>query len=508
MTTNENKPDQTVAASGEAGSPFRELAMLALPTVVTMTSYTVMQSVDKLMVSRLGPDPLYVGAQGNGGLAAFVPISIAMGCLTVVNTYVSQHLGAGSSKKAPAYAWNGLWIALAWWLVLIPYGLMMPAMFGAFWGGAGSDEADVARRVAMSCAYGQPLVFGAILTMAARCLAQFFYGMHKPYVVLTASLSGNVVNFFANSVLIYGPEPLVTGTWLDQFYEACASVAQALGVARMGVSGAAYGTLLGTCVELVLPAVVFLSAKYNKEFGTRGTWRPSKERIKELLKLGWPGGAMFGNEMVCWAMFMVVFVGSFGADHSTAGWIAHQWMSLSFMPAVGISVAMTAMVGKCMGMGRPDLAVRRAWAGVFIALAYMGTMGVLFVVFRKQMVGLFIDDATDAATTARLLALGGGFMIATACFQLFDAVAMTLSGALRGAGDTMWPAIVTLVLSWTIIVLGGYAMIKLAPSLESLGPWIAAAAYICILSLAILARFMSGKWKSIKLVEKSDGMHA
>lgn len=476
-----------------------------------MTSYTVMQSIDKLMVSRLGPDPIYVGAQGNGGLAAFVPISIAMGCLTVVNTYVSQHLGAGSSKKAPAYMWNGLWIAFAWALLLIPYGLLMPTMFEAFWSIGAADpagvvhpdqQADIARRVAMSTAYGQPLIFGAFLTMASRCLAQFFYGMHKPYVVLIASLIGNLINFMANSVLIYGPQPLQTGTFLDPFYAACASLASALNIPRMGVSGAAFGTLLGTCVELAIPACVFLSAKYNNEFATRSTWRPSKERIKELLRLGWPGGAMFGNEMICWAMFMVVFVGTFGADHSTAGWIAHQWMSLSFMPAVGISVAITAMVGRCMGAGRPDLAIKRAWAGVGVALVYMGIMGILFVLFRKPMVGLFIDDSTDPATTARLLALGSGFMIATACFQLFDAIAMTLSGALRGAGDTMWPAVVTVALSWSIIVAGGWCMIRFFPQLESLGPWIAAATYICVLSLAILARFMGGKWKSIKLVER------
>lgn len=480
--------------------------MLALPTVVTMTSYTVMQSVDKLMVSRLGPEPLYVGAQGNGGLAAFVPISIAMGCLSVVNTYVSQHLGAGSERKAPAYMWNGLWIALVWAMLLVPYGLLMPSMFAWLWSSGGApnaDSADVAQRVAMSCAYGQPLVFGALLTMAARCFAQFFYGMHRPRVVLVASLSGNVVNLVANSVLIYGPTALVTGTWLDPLYASSAAVASTLGIPRLGVFGAALGTLLGTCVELLIPACVFLSKSCHARYGTRDSWRPNAQRIKELLRLGWPGGAMFGNEMICWAMFMVVFVGHFGAAHSTAGWIAHQWMSLSFMPAVGISVAITAMVGKCMGAGRPDLAVRRAWAGVGVALVYMGIMGVLFVVLRKPMVELFIEDSTDEATRELLLKLGGSFLIATACFQLFDAIAMTLSGALRGAGDTVWPAVVTLTLSWTIIVGGGYALVKFAPSLESLGPWIAAATYIAVLSLAILARFVGGKWKALRLVEQA-----
>ena len=90
-------------------SPFREFLailkeflLIAAPVVATMTSYTLMQFVDKLMVSRISPDPIYVGAQGNGGLLSFVPIAIAMGLLTVINTYVSQNLGA----KTPDHAFR------------------------------------------------------------------------------------------------------------------------------------------------------------------------------------------------------------------------------------------------------------------------------------------------------------------------------------------------------------------------------------------------------------------
>ena len=80
--------------------------------------------------------------------------------------------------------------------------------------------------------------------------------------------------------------------------------------------------------------------------------------------------------------------------------------------------------------------------------------------------------------------------------------AMSISGALRGAGDTKWPGVITLVLSWTIIVGGGWAFVFLAPGLNSLGPWIAAAVYIVLLATAMLVRFMLGHWKTIKLVDR------
>src|SRR3954465_8468258 len=107
--------------------PPLELFKIAGPPVATMTSYTLMQFVDKWLVSHLGPE--YVGAQGNGGLAAWVPQSIAMGMFAVIHTYVSQNMGAGKPERGPAYAWNGVWLCVAYWLLLIPYASALPYLF-------------------------------------------------------------------------------------------------------------------------------------------------------------------------------------------------------------------------------------------------------------------------------------------------------------------------------------------------------------------------------------------
>src|SRR6188768_1107726 len=120
-TPNPAQPDQ---------HPLVEMLKLAAPTVATMTSYTLMTFVDKLIVSKIGPDPVYVGAQGNGGLAAWAPISIAMGAITVINTYVSQNMGAGRPERGPAYAWNGVWLAVIYWaVVLLPFSFALPWIF-------------------------------------------------------------------------------------------------------------------------------------------------------------------------------------------------------------------------------------------------------------------------------------------------------------------------------------------------------------------------------------------
>lgn len=473
---------------------------MAAPVVATMTSYTLMTFTDKFLVSRLGPDPVYVGAQGNGGLASWVPISVAHGTLTIINTYVSQNLGAGKPERGPAYAWNGLWIALLFWMfVLVPYGFAMPWIFRV----AQLDPAQAE----LATQYGQIMVFGSVLTMSTRSLGQYFFGMHKAGVIMVAGIIANIFNLFAAAVLAYGngPTPDFGSTWLgvlmQHFAGAAHSTAAVLSIPPLGVAGSAYGTVLATLVEMAIPMAVFLGPKFNAKYKTRSAWRWSFPHIKDLVRLGWPGGAMFGNEMVCWGFFMVYLVSHFGKQHATAGWIAHQYMSLSFMPSVGLSVACTAIVGRYQGMRRSDIAEKRAWLGMRLALVYMGACGLCFVLFRERLVELFIPADATPETRDAVVRLGSQFLIATACFQLFDAIAMVMSGALRGAGDTVFPGVATVVLSWVVIVGGGLAMVEYAPSLESLGPWIAAALYIFLLCAFLLGRFLTGRWKSIDLVD-------
>lgn len=488
-------------------SPLKEMLVIAAPVVASMTSYTLMQLLDKWMVSHIGPDPVYVGAQGNGGMCSWVPISLAHGLITVVNTYVSQHLGAGRPERAPAYAWAGGWICTAFYLlVLVPVAFALPWIMGVVSGGAVVDDPaaaqERARFVAMASSYGQIMLLGSIATLWARTLSQFFYGLHRPGVVLVATVTGNVLNFLLNSFLIFGPIACVTG-WapLDAWFAFTARLSAELGIPRLEVAGAALATVTAGVAELLVPLCVFLGPKYAKAYGTRKAWRNNLAQMREIVGIGWPGALMFGNEMVCWAVFMVAQVGHFGPRHSTAGWIAHQWMTLSFMPAVGISIAVTAMVGKAMGMGRPDLAAARAWLGVKVSVVYMSVCAVCFVVFGRQLIGVFVDSGTPPADKEQLLRLGSGFLIAAATFQFFDGIAMSLSGALRGAGDTRWVGVVTVILSWTLIVAGGWAMVYWAPGLGSVGPWVTASAYVIVLALIVLGRFLGGKWRSIKLVE-------
>jgi MATE family multidrug resistance protein len=324
-------------------------------------------------------------------------------------------------------------------------------------------------------------LLGAVITMCARALAQFFYGLHRPMIVLIAAIAGNLTNLLGNWLLIFGNE--------------------ALGVPALGVKGAAIATVIGTSVELAIPLCLFLGPKLNAELGTRAAWRPSATRLRELFKAGWAPALMHGNEMICWSIFMSGLVGGFGTNHNTASWIALRYMHMSFMPVVGISFAITAMVGKAMGAGDPALAQRRAWLGVKVAMVYMAFCAVAFALLREPLVELLIDDQISPADRAEVLRIGAWIMVVAACFQLFDALGIALVGALRGAGDTVVPGVVTMIFAWTLIVGGGLLMVHAFPQLGAVGPWISAAVYIIVFGLWAGHRFYRGKWKTIKLIK-------
>ncbi len=464
----------------ETTHPFWDMVKLAAPTVATMVSYTAMQFTDAYMVSLITPpDPVNLAAQGNGGMWAFTPCAVALGLVGVVNTYVSQNLGAGKPECGPAYAWNAIWVGLAMWLgVVLPMAWALPWVF--------SHLGHEPRLVELETAYGRVLMYGLVLTLTTRAMAQFFYGLHKPRVVFIAAVVGNITNLGLNWVFIYGH----------------------LGLPRMGVSGSALATVIATGVELSMPLTLFLSAAYHRQYGTRTAWRPSLAHLKDIVRIGWPQAMMFGNEIVCWAIFMTAYAARFGPAQNSASWMALRYMHLSFMPAVGISYACTAMVGRALGANRPDLATARAKQGVMLAMAYMGTCALAFVLFRHAMIGLFVPDETPVAEREAIIAIGSRIMIVAAIFQLFDGLGITLIGVLRGAGDTVWPGVLTVVLAWTCLVAGGWVIVESWPEGGALGPWISAGAYIILLGLGLYYRFSSGKWKQVHLLKHSAGAPA
>jgi MATE family multidrug resistance protein len=194
--------------------------------------------------------------------------------------------------------------------------------------------------------------------------------------------------------------------------------------------------------------------------------------------------------MTSFAVFTSV-VASMGDAKMAASQAFVMLLSLSFMQAIGISIASSTLVGRYVGAGdRPG--VRASFrSSLVLGVGLAGVVAVLFVTIPTPLLRIFTDDPAVVALGRPLLLLG-------ALFQLFDAVAIITEGALRGAGDTRWPFLLETALGWGFFVPVAYGLgIALEGGLT--GAWFGGLIYIGLLALLLVRRFRSGAWQQIRI---------
>lgn len=439
--------------------PLAELLVLALPTVAQMASYTVMNFTDTWMLSRLGlVEPT---ASANASLFGFAIISIGFGTLWVVNTLVSQAFGRGDARRCGEYLWAGIWFGVVFGLLMLP---LLPLANGLFLG-----FGHEARLAELESTYLWITLSFTAIRLPGAAIGQFLLAVDKPGRVLVAAAIATVVNVVANYGLIWGH----------------------FGLPEMGLAGAAWGTNFAAVVELAILIFFVSQAKVRRTYFVN-QWRPKLERVITLMKIGLPAGLQFVGDVLAWAVFGMLVMAVFGTKAMAANTFMMRYMSMSFMPAFGISAAVTALVGRYIGRGMPDVAVQRARLGFYVTATYMLFLGVLFLVFRKQLIGLFTDDA-------QVIAWGAMLLIFAAVYQFFDALYIVYTGALRGAGDTLIPAIVTAGWCWLMVVGVAYAVAKWYPEAGLAGPWFVNVFYGAVLGLFMWLRFRAGGWRRIRM---------
>jgi MATE family multidrug resistance protein len=156
---------------------------------------------------------------------------------------------------------------------------------------------------------------------------------------------------------------------------------------------------------------------------------------------------------------------------------------------------LTAFVGKTIGQGRKEIALRQTGVCVRVALVYMIIVGVCYVLFRNTLMALWSDDD-------KVIEIGVKILACAALYQFFYALGVIYSGSLRGAGDTVWLAVVSAAGALLILGIGGLLVITYFPSLDVMGPWITAMLSIVAVGLANRWRFKSKRWMRIDLFKR------
>ena len=165
--------------------------------------------------------------------------------------------------------------------------------------------------------------------------------------------------------------------------------------------------------------------------------------------------------------------------------------SIAFMPGLGYSMAATALVGQSLGAKRADVASRYAWMSTGQACLIMTVMGIVFYVLAYPFAHWFTRDPVVIGVAADYLRIN-------AYSEPFLALAMVLSGAFQGAGDTRTPTWITFVTMWLFRLPLAY-LLALSLGYGTHGAWWAMAASVIASGLLTASLFQRGSWKRVKV---------
>jgi MATE family multidrug resistance protein len=443
---------------------LKYILRLSWPIVVTNISFTIMQFVNRLMVADLGTEAL--AAVLPAGIISTIPASFAMGIATSVTTFVSQSLGKGSKKSCSSYCWQAMYMGMAYSLIVAA--IMWPAAPWIF--KVLGHEPAVAE---LEVIYLRIMLYTLIPVISVWASSQFFIGIHRPIITMYAAMVAQVVNIVFNYLLIFGK----------------------FGFPKMGIAGAGWGTFIGVMVGSAIRMSVFLGGKINATFKSRQTINIDYGKMRDLLRVGVPSGVGVLVNASLWGIILFGLVGKFGKEALAATSAVFSYTNVAIMPVVGIGIALTAVVGKAIGRNKKDIAIKQTGLCVKIAVIYMAAVGLYFFVFKESLMTFFSADN-------KVIGMGTDILICAAIFQIFDAAAIIYSGALRGAGDTMWPASISAISTIVILGIGGALMVKFQPQLGAVGPWIADTISAVLMGLAMLWRFKSNVWMKIDLFKR------
>ncbi|SNR92947.1 multidrug resistance protein, MATE family [Humidesulfovibrio mexicanus] len=451
-----------------------EVLRVGAPLMVSMGSNTLMQFTDRIFLGRHDVNEL--AAAVPGGMAAFLLVSFFMGVASCVGVLVAQYHGACRPERVGPALWAGVWFSLASGALLA----LLAGLGGPLFELAGHPEAVRG----LEADYFSILSLGGGWVILGTALSGYFSGLGRTVAVMAVNIIGTAANIPLDYALIFG----------------------AFGAPEMGIRGAAIATLLGAVITCLLFVLLLLAPEAQKRHHVRTAWRPEADMLARLAKIGLPAGVQFFLDIMAITGFSLL-IGRMGLVELSATNIAFSVNGLTYLPAIGLSIAVSVLVGRSQGQGRADLARRATANALFLAVCWMAAVGLIFLLVPGPLLELFRPSGPQAASAppfADIRHMGVLLLRYVALYGLVDAVTIVCFGALKGAGDTRFVMLVMLAASIGVLVLPAWWVVENAVG-GIHGPWLCLAAYVGFLAVCFGLRWRSGAWARIRVIESAPG---
>ena len=431
---------------------------LAYPIILGMLGHTIVGIVDNIMVGKLGPTELAAVSLGNSFI--FVAMSIGIGFSTAITPLAAEADGKNDIDEGRGVFHNGLFLCTILGLTLFLIIFFFKPLI-AFMG-----QPDIV--VEMAKPYLDIVAFSLVPLIIFQAYKQFADGKSETKYSMWATIIGNVINVVINYFLIYG-------IWVFP---------------KMGIVGAAIGTIVSRIVMLLFMHYIMIrKPKFHPYFENFSLKEIKKKMLNKIINLGLPSSMQMFFEV---GLFTgaIWLSGVLGTTSQAANQIALSLASLTFMFAMGLSVAVTIRVGNQKGLMdyvRLQLVARSIF---LLAILLETVFAVVFVVFHQYLPQMFVDvnDMKHIVETEEVVLIASQLLFVAAFFQISDGIQVVVLGALRGLQDVKIPMYITFVAYWVVgfpisIYLGLYT------DLKAVGIWIGLFAGLSIAALFLYLRF-------------------
>ncbi|MFO8060998.1 MAG: MATE family efflux transporter [Bacillota bacterium] len=443
------------AASRSPSLMRRAIVLLAWPVAAEMSLHTITQVVDMAMVGRLGPAS--VAAVGLSFRPLFFVMSIFLGIGGGTTALVARFIGAEDRNLANRTIHQAL-------LFAAPLSFALAALLAIFshyvvvFMGAAPDV------LPLGSDYVRFMSPGIMLSHLGMVATAGLRGAGDTRTTMRVNAGVNVLNITLNYILIFGH----------------------LGFPALGVRGAAIATSTARGIGgLVILALLCRGGLIlHLPWPSLNRW--DRELVLRILRVGLP--AMMERVLNSSAMILQLkMLATQGTTVVAAATLAQNLEELSFLPAIGLSVAASTLVGQMLGRRDPDTAEQAGWQSSYLGAAFMGTMGLLFLIAPRMLLNIY-------GAEGHLLSMGVSFLRIVGLFQIPMALSNILAGGLRGAGDTASVMYITSFTTWGIR-LGLTALVLFVLKLGPVAAYAALCADWFIRAIILGFRFRRGAWK-------------
>src|SRR5882672_6928614 len=444
-----SRQDYTIGPIG------RSIILLAIPMVLEMCMESVFAVVDIKWVSYLGPDAMATVGLTESLLTLIyaLAIGLSIGATATVARRIGEHNPEGAARAAVQSIALGLIVAASLALIGAPLAPKLLGLMGAspsvIEHGAGFT------RIMLACNATVVMLF---------MINAIFRGAGDAAIAMRVLWLANAINIVLGPCFIFGLGPFP----------------------KLGIAGAAVATNIGRGTG-ALYAFSRLIRKGGRFEIKRRHFRLEPAIMARLIRLSATGTFQVFIGMASW-IGLVRTISSFGTD-ALAGYIVGiRVIIFALLPSFGMSNAAATMVGQALGAKKPDRAERAVWKAGFYNFIFLGSVGLIFVLFARQIIGLFTHDPA-------VVPYGVDCLRIVACGFVFYAYGMVLTQSFNGAGDTWTPTIINLFVFWLWELPLAYVL----AIVFGIGPrGVFLAIMIAFSTLAIVSAlvFRQGKWKA------------